>query len=144
MDSVVGYIRRFLGGLASAILRFKAMLRINPGCDPKKQYEVELWLKILERSYDFQSDYKRIYYEKLSTEAEKQRIRTTLVAMLISKNYSISHKTFIAYVCADIGVDESLQVIRDLSLTPGCAGTEKFAFTLACEKLAKDSGEKIL
>ena len=143
MDSVVGYIRRFLGRLASAILRFKAMLRINPGCDPKKLCEVELWLQILERSYDFQSDYKRIYYEKLSTEAEKQRIRTILVAMLKSKSYSISHKTLIAYVCADIGVEESLQAIRDLRLTPGCAGAERFAFTLACEKLAKDSGEKV-
>ncbi|QWV94293.1 hypothetical protein KP004_03665 [Geomonas oryzisoli] len=112
------------------------MLQINPGFDPKKQYEVDLWLKILGRSYDFQSDYKR-YYERIATDEEKQRVHTTLASMVISESYSISNKTLIAYVCADIGVEESLEEIRRLSVSPDCTDAERFAFVLACEKLSQ-------
>jgi len=133
-------LRSILQGLTSAILRYKAKTEINPQNDPDKKYEVDLWLKIIERSYDFMCDYKRRYYDQLQTEAEKKKVRVTLVSMIGSDHYSISRKTLIAYVCADIGIVDSLEEIKRLGVDPACSDVERFAFKLACEKLSQACG----
>lgn len=133
-------MRSLLQSLRTAILRFKANAEINPQNDPDKKYEVDLWLKIIERSYDFMCDYKRRYYDQLQTEDEKNKVRVTLVSMIESDLYSISRKTLIAYVCADIGIEESLEEIKHLGLDPTCSDAERFAFKLAYEKLSQAYG----
>jgi len=133
-------LRWLIPRLNKAILRRNAKIQINPNNDPNKEYEVELWLKIVGRSYDFMSDYKLPYYDQLTTDEEKQRVRANLVAMLKSDSYSVSKKTLIAYVCADIGIEDSLQAIKDFSVAPTCSDAERFAFTLAYEKLLKVCG----
>jgi len=137
MNFAARFLRRILGSLTTAILTFKARMAINPSCDPNKEYEVELWLKILGQSYDFQSNYKKTYYEHLETDEEKHKVRATLAVMLKSNIYSVSHKTLIAYVCADIGVTDSLEQISRLRMEPTCSDAEKLAFILACEKFSQ-------
>jgi len=140
MEMIRRSLRWLIQRLNKAILRRNAMMQINPKNDRAKEYEVELWLKITGRSYDFMSDYKGPYYDQLTTDDEKQKVCTTLVAMLKSDSYSISKKTLIAYVCADIGIKESLQAIKDFRVDPTCSNAERFAFTLAYEKLLKVCG----
>ncbi len=135
MDSIKKILSGIFQSLNTAIVRCNARKAINPHNDPSKEYEVDLWLTISGRAYDFQSDYKRIYYDRLPTNEEKHRVRATLLSMLKSSNYSISRKTLIAYVCADIGIEESLEEIRRLRAEPSCRDAERFAFSLACEKL---------
>jgi hypothetical protein len=116
---------------------FFASKKINPDNDPDKQYEVDLWLKIHGRAYDFQSDYKSQYYDILASDEEKSRVRNTLLSMLKSDSYSISKKTLLAYVCADIGIKESLNEINYLRMQPVCRDSDKYALSLAYEALSK-------
>jgi hypothetical protein len=92
MDIIRRSLRWLIQRLNKAILRRNAKIQINPNNDPDKEYEVDLWLKIIGRSYDFMSDYKRPYYDQLRTDDEKQKVRTTLVGMLKSDSYSVSKR----------------------------------------------------
>lgn len=89
------------------------------------------------RSYDFQSEYKRCYYDLLASDEEKTKVRNTLLIMLRSDVYSIQNKTLLAYVCADIGISEAIDDIKGLMMHPSCRDSDKFAFTLALKTLSK-------
>lgn len=110
---------------------------LNPKNDPQKQFEVNLWLEIHGQTHDGESNYKKRYYDKLTSEDEKLRVQITLSAMLKSQGYSLSNKAIIAYVCADIGISESLQDIRYLLQHAEGQSFEKQVLTLAYEALSR-------
>jgi len=105
--------------------------------DQEKGYETKLWLAIQGQSYDFSvsANWKRIYYDTLELEDEKNKVRSSLQKMLESTEYSMTKKTLIAYVCADLRMQETVQTVANLR--GETSGSLKYAFTLTYEALSR-------
>lgn len=49
---------------------------LNPENDPQKKFEVKLWLEIHGQTYDGGSNYKKCYYDKLTSDDEKIKVKS--------------------------------------------------------------------
>lgn len=88
--------------------------------DSQRRFEIKLWLEISGAFLGGQAadgawaNYKKYYYDKIPTEDEKKRVRSTLLSMIKSDNYDVSKKAIIAHVCADLEIKEALSDVNDL------------------------------
>ncbi len=101
---------------------FSIPLRLTK--DPVKRLEIMVWRKIVGfgqggmASSGAHVAFKKEYYEKLGTDAEKTEVRNILLAMLKSSKYSVFEKEAIAYVCSDLGIEgarEDVALVREAS-----------------------------
>lgn len=130
-------VREKIIKLIDALVNWGANRPIKREKDPQKRFEMKLWLEIRGLTYDGESNYKRVYYEKLLSEDERMQVRSTLLTMLKSDKYSISNKAVIAYVCTDIGISEALQDVNDLRKKATITSFEKQMLSLAYEALSR-------
>lgn len=107
----------------------------KPSINPERKFEKELWSAIQGQSYDFSTNYKKTYYDKIDSEEQRQKVKTTILRMLESEKYSISKKTLIAYVCADLQIQEAANLIDTFRKETN--DSLKYAFTLCFEALAR-------
>lgn len=103
--------------------------------DPERKFEKDLWLVIQGQSYDFSTNYKKIHFDKLDSEEQRQKVKVTILRMLESENYSVSKKTLLAYVCADLKIQEAIHLIDKFRKETN--DSLKYAFTLCFEALAR-------
>jgi len=110
--------------------------------DPQKRFEKKLWMEI-KGSFLSGMDsamswvkYKSYYYDNLRSEDEKRQVRSVLLSMLKSKEYDISKKAIIAYVCADLSIKDALQDI-DALLQRDQDDSHKKIYRLAHEALTR-------
>lgn len=129
--------KKIINKISKLISIIVARRKINPTNDPNKAFEVSLWLEIIGQTYDGQSCYKQRYYDLLTDEDSKSKIRNTLLNMLKSRGYSITNKSIIAYVCADIGITEALQDIKSLRKSTECSSFDRQILTSSYEALSR-------
>ena len=110
---------------------------ICPSYDQEKEYEANLWQSIQGQSYDFDvsTNWKKIYYDTLGSEDEKDKVKLTLIKMLESTEFPVTRKTLIAYVCVELRMQEAVNTVANLRNVT--SGSLKYAFTLSYEALSR-------
>jgi hypothetical protein len=128
---------KFIRKLISDIFRLSSTTSLCPPYDQEKEYETKLWQTIQGQSYDFSvsANWKKIYYDTLVSEDEKNKVRSSLLKMLESTKYPMPRKTLIAYVCADLRMREAVQAVANLRNET--SDSFKYAFTLTYEALSR-------
>lgn len=88
--------------------------------DPMKYLEKKIWMEIAGiglggmASSGAWTSYKSRHYDTLPSEFEKNEVRNIILSMLKSKEYDISDKAIIAYVCADLEITDALPEVGAL------------------------------
>lgn len=147
--------------MSAAILREKIVKRIDKikdwflynslkrEKDPRIRLEKKIWMEIRGSFLGGMAgdtawaNYKVYYYDKLSSEEDKQQVHTSLLNMLKSGKYSVLDKSTIAYICADIGIKEAVQDIN-FFLQRSQDKNANQLFLLAMEALTKGVAMKAL
>jgi hypothetical protein len=82
-------------------------------------------------------EFKDNYYEKIVDDTEKQLINSALLNILESGDYNMKTKALVSYVCADIKLNESINIVRTLMQKAKKNSTEERILSRSLDALLK-------
>ncbi len=106
-------IQWVLDEIRDCILYMKIYRPAQKEKNPFKRLEKELWIEISGVRFGgmaasgVYATFKPDYYDKLPSEEAKADVRKALLSMIRSDDYSVLQKEAIAYVCADLKMQEA-------------------------------------